>query len=57
MNSNTCDNNTATILAHFIEHYANIDEELARIIQLAQQLSLSKGLKNFGKKGRDTAHK
>ena len=38
-------------------HYSNAGEEPARIIQLAQQLSLNKGLKKCGKKGRNAAHK
>ena len=44
-------------LLHIIEHYSNTGEDKARIIQLAQQLSLNKGLKKFGNKGRDAAHK
>ena len=56
-NNHACDNNTANVLAHSIEHCSNTGEDKARIIQLAQQLSLNEGLKKFGNKGRDAAHK
>tara|TARA_B110000116_G_scaffold23331_1_gene17939 strand:- start:29 stop:655 length:627 start_codon:yes stop_codon:yes gene_type:complete len=56
-NNHVYDNNTANVLAHLIEHYSNTGEDKARIIQLAQQLSLNKGLKKFGNKGRDAAYK
>jgi len=56
-NNHVCDNNIANVFAHVIEHYSNTGEDKARIIQLAQQLSLNKGLKKFGNKGRDAAYK
>ena len=43
-----CDNTTATVLAHVVEHYSNTCEEPARKIQPAQELSLNEGLNNFG---------
>ena len=49
-NSDACDNTTATMLAHVNECYSKIGEEPARIIQVAQQLILNKGLKKFGKR-------
>ena len=40
-----------------MQHCSNAGEDPARIIQLAQQLSLNKGLKKLGKKGRNAACK
>ena len=56
-NNHAYDSNTANFFSHIIEHYSNTGEDKARIIQLAQQLSLNKGLKKFGNKGRDAAYK
>ena len=38
-----------------MEHYSSMDEEPAPMTQLAQQLSLNKRLKKFGKKGHNAA--
>ena len=39
------------------ERCSNMDEEPTRIVQLAQQLSLNKGLKTFGENGRNAPHR
>ena len=56
-NINVYDNTAATILGHIFECYSNTGKEPARTIHLAQQLSLNKYLKKFGKNGRNAACK
>ena len=56
-NFDAYEDTTAIVLAHVVEYYSNMGEEPTQIIQLAHQLSLNKGLKKFGKRGRNAAHK